>query len=420
VTAEPRGVPSAAVIGSGPAGLIAAEILSGAGVAVTVYDQMPSAGRKLLMAGRGGLNLTHSEPFPAFLARYGGAQDRLAPLIAAFPPEVLIRWCNDLGQQTFIGSSGRVFPVAMKASPLLRAWLIRLAGQGVLLRPRHRWTGWAGDALQLQAPDGPLLARPDVAVLALGGASWPRLGSDAAWTGWVTDQVTPFRPANCGFTVAWSAPFRDRFAGRPLKRLALRFGGTTVRGEAVVTSSGVEGGAIYALSAPLREAVASQGFVMLELDLRPDLDRAALAVRLSGPARGQSLSNRLRKQAGLSPEAIGLVQEALHTGSSAADLAGLIKALPLRLTGTAPIERAISSAGGLRWDTLDEHLMLRDRPGVFAAGEMLDWEAPTGGYLLQACFSTGVAAAKGALHWIGQGSPMGGSDQSNGANESLG
>jgi hypothetical protein len=401
VTTESR-VPSAAVIGGGPAGLIAAEILSNAGVAVTVYDQMPSVGRKLLMAGRGGLNLTHSEALPAFLARYGAACHRLAPLIAGFPPEALIRWCHDLGQQTFVGSSGRVFPTRMKASPLLRSWLTRLAGQGVLLRPRHRWTGWAGDALQLQAPDGPLLARPDITVLALGGASWPRLGSDAAWTGWVADRISPFRPANCGFAIAWSAPFRDRFAGRPLKRLALRFGGTTVRGEVVLTASGIDGGAIYALSASLRETVVAQGFAMLDVDLRPDLAQAALADRLSGPARGQSLSNRLRKQAGLSPEAIGLVQEALHTGSAATDLACLIKALPLRLTGTAPIERAISSAGGLRWDALDEHLMLRDRPGVFAAGEMLDWEAPTGGYLLQACFSTGAAAAKGALQWVAQ------------------
>ncbi|HET6608625.1 MAG TPA: TIGR03862 family flavoprotein, partial [Rhodopila sp.] len=269
MTAVNRQGRSAAVIGGGPAGLMAAEILSRAGVAVTVYDHMPSIGRKLLMAGRGGLNLTHREALPAFLARYGLAQDRLAPSIQAFPPEALIRWCHDLGQPTFVGSSGRVFPVAMKASPLLRAWLARLAGQGVLLRPRHCWTGWAGEALQLRAPDGPLLVRPDVTVLALGGASWPRLGSDATWTGCMTDQVTPFRPANCGFTVAWSTVFRDRFAGRPLKRLALRFGETVVRGEAVLTASGIEGGAVYALSAPLRDAVAAQGFAMLEVDLRP-------------------------------------------------------------------------------------------------------------------------------------------------------
>jgi uncharacterized flavoprotein (TIGR03862 family) len=388
---------SAAVIGAGPAGLMAAEVLSAAGVAVTVYDRMPSAGRKLLMAGRGGLNLTHSEPLPAFLGRYGAAQARLAPLIAAFPPEALIGWCQGLGQGTFVGSSGRVFPVAMKASPLLRAWMGRLSRQGVTLRPRHAWTGWEGDALRFQTPDGSLLVRPDVTVLALGGASWPRLGSDAAWTAWMADWVAAFQPANCGFTVPWSALFRDRFAGRPLKRIALRFRGATVRGEAMVTASGLEGGAVYALSAPLRDAIAAHGSAELLVDLRPDIDLAAL----SGPARGQSLSTRLRKQAGLSPEAIGLVQEVLHAGHSATDLAGLIKALPLRLTGTAPIARAISSAGGLRWDVLDDRLMLRDRQGVFAAGEMLDWEAPTGGYLLQACFSTGVAAANGALHWFG-------------------
>ncbi|HVY14693.1 MAG TPA: TIGR03862 family flavoprotein [Rhodopila sp.] len=419
---------SAAVVGGGPAGLIAAEFLSAAGVAVTVYDRMPSVGRKLLMAGRSGLNLTHSEALPDLLARYGAARGRLAPLIEAFPPEALVAWCEGLGQPTFVGSSGRVFPVAMKASPLLRAWLGRLAARGVVVRPRHGWMGWDGDALRFQVGGGDgravpgrdgggvpgrdadgvvagraapaLVVRPDVTVLALGGASWPRLGSDAAWTPWMAPLVTPFRPANCGFAVAWSAPFRDRFAGRPLKRLALRFGGTVVRGEAVVTSTGIEGGAVYALSAPLRDAIETQGSATLAIDLRPDLCRAALAERLGGPARGQSLSNRLRKQAGLSAEAIGLVQEALHAGAPSFDLAGLIKALPLRLTGTVPIDRAISSAGGLRWDALDEGLMLRDRPGVFAAGEMLDWEAPTGGYLLQACFSTGVAAARGALRWL--------------------
>ncbi len=398
MTAPPAGaIRTAAVIGAGPAGLIAAEILSAAGVAVTVYDRMPSAGRKLLMAGRGGLNLTHSEALPGFLGRYGSARGRLQPLIAAFPPEALVRWCQGLGQATFVGSSGRVFPVAMKASPLLRAWLGRLSRQGVTLRPRHDWIGWEGDAPRFRTPDGPLLVRPDATVLALGGASWPRLGSDAAWTEWMGDLVAPFQPANCGFNVAWSALFRDRFAGRPLKRIALRFGGASVRGEAMVTALGLEGGAVYALSAPLRDAIAAHGSAEVLVDLRPDVDLAAL----SGPARGQSLSTRLRKQAGLAAEAIGLVQEVLHAGHDAPDLAGLIKALPLRLTGTAPIARAISSAGGLRWDALDDRLMLRDRQGVFAAGEMLDWEAPTGGYLLQACFSTGVAAANGALHWLG-------------------
>jgi len=392
---------TASVIGGGPAGLMAAETLAARGIAVTVHDQMPSVGRKLLMAGRGGLNLTHAEPLPVFLSRYGSARSWLEPVITAFPPRALIAWCNGLGQATFTGTSARVFPVAMKASPLLRAWLGRLAGLGVRFAPRHRWSGWDGSALVFATPQGAVRAEPDATILALGGASWPRLGSDAAWIGFLVRDVAPFRPANCGFLVSWSPHFRDRFAGRPLKRLALRFGPDQVRGEAMVTHAGIEGGAVYALSARLRDAIEAEGSAVLLVDLRPDLDRAALADRLGGPRRGQSLSNTLRKQAGLSPEAIGLVQESLHAGSDQSDLAALIKALPLRLLAPAPIERAISSAGGVRLDAMDENLMLRDRPGVFLAGEMLDWEAPTGGYLLQACFSTGVAAARGALRWGG-------------------
>jgi uncharacterized flavoprotein (TIGR03862 family) len=389
---------SAAVIGGGPAGLIAAEVLAAEGVAVTVYDQMPSVGRKLLMAGRGGLNLTHSEDINPFLGRYSTA--RLAPMIEAFPPAALIAWCHGLGQPTFIGSSGRVFPTAMKASPLLRAWLSRLVGLGVTIKPRHRWIGWAANGPRLAGPEGDIDAAADVTVLAVGGASWPRLGSDGAWTACLAEQIAPLRPANCGFTVAWSAIFRDRFAGHPLKRIGLRFNGQTARGEAMLTATGIEGGAVYALSAPLRDAIAADGGAMLHVDLRPDVDRAALADRLAEPRRGQSLPNWLRKQAGLSPEAIGLVQETLHRDAQPSDLAELIKALPLPLTGTSGLARAISSAGGLRWDALDQRLMLHAHPGVFAAGEMLDWEAPTGGYLLQACFSTGVAAAKGALSWL--------------------
>jgi hypothetical protein len=389
---------TAAVIGGGPAGLIAAETLARAGVNVTVYDRMPSAGRKLLMAGRGGLNLTHSEPLDVLLSRYGAARIWLEPLIRAFPPEAVIAWCNGLGQPTFVGSSGRVFPTAMKASPLLRAWLRRLGDLGVRLRPRHRWLGW--DAEGALSFDGAAPDRPGVTILACGGASWPRLGSDAAWVACLPGAVAPFRPSNCGFLVDWSPHLRERFAGTPLKRIAIRFGGDLVRGEAVITAAGLEGGAIYALSARLRDAIEAGGSALIEIDLRPDLSRAALADRLGGPRRSQSLANTLRKQAGLPPEAICLVQEALHGGAASADLAALIKTLPLRLTAPAPIERAISSAGGLRAETFDATLMLRDRPGVFAAGEMLDWEAPTGGYLLQACFSTGVAAAKGALAWL--------------------
>jgi uncharacterized flavoprotein (TIGR03862 family) len=391
--------PEVAVIGAGPAGLMAAEVLATGGAAVTVYDRMPSPGRKLLMAGRGGLNLTHSEPLEAFLDRYGPARDRMAPMLHAFPPAALIAWAEALGQETFTGSSGRVFPRALKASPLLRAWLGRLAEQGVALRLRHRWEGWdSAGALAFAAPEGPVASRPAAVVLALGGASWPRLGSDGGWAG-LLPGVVPLRPANCGFAIAWSPVFRSRFAGTPLKRIALSFGRVTQRGEAVVTEAGIEGGAVYALSAALREAIATQGPVTASLDLRPDVPAAALARRLDGPRGGQSLANHLRR-AGLPPVAIGLVQEALHAGATAA-LSALVKALPLRLTAPAPLARAISTAGGLGWDAVDGRLMLRDRPGVFACGEMLDWEAPTGGYLLQGCFATGVAAGRGALEWLG-------------------
>jgi uncharacterized flavoprotein (TIGR03862 family) len=389
---------TAAIIGGGPAGLMAAETLAQAGLRVTVYDHMPSVGRKLLMAGRGGLNLTHAEPLPILLSRYGAAGAWLEPMIAAFPPEALIAWCNGLGQPTFTGTSGRVFPVAMKASPLLRAWLGRLAGLGVTLRVRHRWTGWNTDgALRF---DGGEPDRPDVTILACGGASWPRLGSDAAWTEQFPGAVAPFRPANCGFLVNWSPLLRDRYAGTPLKRIAVRFRSDLVRGEAVITRTGLEGGVIYALSARLRDAIDTDGSATILLDLRPDISQAILTERLAGPRRSQSLANTLRKQAGLPPESICLVQEALHTGAAADDLAALIKRLPVRLLAPAPMERAISSAGGLRADALTATLMLANRPGVFAAGEMLNWEAPTGGYLLQACFSTAVAAANGARAWL--------------------
>ncbi|NOG72391.1 TIGR03862 family flavoprotein [Roseicella sp. DB1501] len=388
--------PLVAVIGAGPAGLIAAEAAAAGGAAVTVLDHMPSPARKLLIAGRGGLNLTHSEPLPAFLDRYGAARDWLAPWIEAFPPAALIAWAEGLGQPCFTGSSGRVFPRAMKASPLLRAWLARLAGLGVALRPRHRWQGWAEGALVLGTPDGPLHLRPAATVLALGGASWPRLGADGAWAA-LLPEVAPLRPANCGFRIAWSEHLRQRFAGVPLKRIALGFRGETVRGEAVLTEAGIEGGAVYALSGTLREAIAAAGPVTLALDLRPDLDMAALAARLDAPRGGVSLANHLRR-AGLAPVGIALVQEALRAGATA-PLSRLVKALQLRLEAPMGLEWAISSAGGLRRAALDERLMLRTRPGVFACGEMLDWEAPTGGYLLQACFATGRGAGLGALAW---------------------
>jgi uncharacterized flavoprotein (TIGR03862 family) len=399
-----------AVIGAGPAGLMAAEVLAQGGVRVTVFDAMPSAGRKFLMAGRGGLNLTHSEALPAFLARYGAATPRLRPMIEAFPPDALRAWSEALGQPTFVGSSGRVFPQAFKASPLLRAWLRRLDQAGAQFALRHRWTGWDDDGrLLFQAPDGerPVAAR--ATVLALGGASWPRLGSDGAWVETLAAKgvaIAPLRPANCGFTVAWSAIFKDRFEGQPLKGVALSFGSRAVRGEAMVTRGGIEGGGIYALSSELREAVIAAGSATLHVALRPDLGAGELIAKLSAAKGKQSLSNFLRKAIHLSPVAIGLLQEAvIGEGVSLASLspeklAGLIQAVPIALNGVAPMARAISSAGGIALDELDDRLMLKKLPGVFAAGEMLDWEAPTGGYLLQASFATGAAAGRGVLKWL--------------------
>jgi len=401
---------SVAIIGAGPAGLMAAEMLAQGGAVVTVYDAMASAGRKFLMAGRGGLNLTHSEPLPAFLARYREAMPHLAAAIEAFPPQALRDWSDALGQETFVGSSGRVFPRTFKASPLLRAWLRRLDSMGVRLVLRHRWTGWDEQGrLRFQTPDGPRVVEASATVLALGGASWPRLGSDGAWAEILADkgvQVSPLRPANCGFAVAWSDIFRDRFEGEPLKGVALTFGEHTVRGEAIVTRTGIEGGAVYGLSAELREAIDRTGRATLRIALRPDLAMKDLIAKLSAPRGRQSLSNFLRKAINLSPPAIGLLQEAAKvSGTSLAslsppDLARLINTVPIDLIGIAPIARAISTAGGIPFSELDSDFMLRRLPGVFAAGEMLDWEAPTGGYLLQASFATGAAAGRGALKWL--------------------
>ncbi|MBR1283240.1 TIGR03862 family flavoprotein [Bradyrhizobium sp. AUGA SZCCT0177] len=400
-----------AIIGAGPAGLMAAEVLANGGAAVTVHDAMPSAGRKLLMAGRGGLNLTHSEPLPAFLARYAEAMPNLKAAIDAFPPQALRDWSEALGQPTFVGSSGRVFPKAFKASPLLRAWLRRLDSQGVQFALRHRWTGWDDDGrLTFQTPDGQREIEATATVLALGGASWPRLGSDGAWAETLAAKgvkLSPLRPANSGFSIAWSDIFRDRFEGQPLKGVALTFGAHSVRGEAIFTRTGIEGGAIYALSADLREAILSAGKAPLHVALRPDLAIEELTARLSAPKGKQSQSNFLRKAAHLSPVAIGLLQEAVKiSGVSLAslsppDLARLINAVPIELNGVAPIARAISTAGGIAFDELDDAFMIRRLPGVFAAGEMLDWEAPTGGYLLQASFATGAAAGRGVLKWLG-------------------
>ena len=409
---ESKDTNNVAIIGAGPAGLMAAETLVQGGARVTVYDAMPSVGRKFLMAGRGGLNLTHSEPQDAFLPRYREAAPKLAAVVEAFPPEHLRAWCEELGQPTFVGSSGRVFPKVLKASPLLRAWLRRLDVSGVKFALRHRWTGWDNEGrLLFQTPEGESAVEARATVLALGGASWPRLGSDGGWVRTVEAKgvrVAPLRPANCGFKVAWSDIFRDRFEGQPLKGIALSFGGRSVRGEAVITRDGIEGGAVYALSAELREAVLASGGTTLHVALRPDVGTGDLITRLSSPRGKQTFTNWLRKAAQLSPVAIGLLQEAAFASGvglasmSPETVAAGINAVPVHLMGIASIARAISSAGGVAFDELDADFMLRRLPGVFAAGEMLDWEAPTGGYLLQACFATGFAAGKGALKWLGR------------------
>lgn len=385
---------------------MAAERLADAGLAVRVFERMPTVGRKLLIAGRGGLNLTHSEPVEPFVQRYGTAAVRLERCLAAFSPADLRTWAESLGQETFVGSSGRVFPKTMKSSPLLRAWLLRLSEKGVTISVRCRWEGWddAG-ALRFVRADGTQeLISPDVAVFALGGASWPRLGADGRWVDAFRARgipVTPLAPANCGFDVGWSDVFRDRFAGAPLKRIVLRAGGQDVRGEAMITRHGLEGGAVYALSPVLRE-VARAGNGRLLVDLRPDETSAMLAARLDRRPAGRTTTEWLRRSLSLPPAAIGLLREGAGTSlpTEATALAALIKAVPLTVTGPRPIDRAISTAGGVALDAVDDGLMLRAMPGTFVAGEMLDWEAPTGGYLLQACLSTGRLAADGVIDWL--------------------
>lgn len=394
--------PDVAIIGAGPAGLIAAERLSQAGHKVAIYERMASPARKFLLAGRGGLNLTHSEPLDVLLARYGEARTWLEPAIRAYPPQALRDWADGLGAESFVGSSGRIFPKAMKASPLLRAWLARLDGLGVALHAGRLWTSWdEAGALRFALRDGgEEIVTPRATLLALGGASWPRLGSDGFWVDLLEQKgvaIAPLRPANAGFAVAWSPVMRERFAGQPLKRIALSFAGQRMMGEAMIDADGIEGGAVYALSGPLREVITREGEATLTIDLRPDLSEPELANRLVKRRPGETLSNHLRKAAGLSPVAAAVLRETadgpLPTEPEA--LARLIKAAPLRLTGMASLIRAISTAGGVRADEIDEGFALKRLPGVFVAGEMLDWEAPTGGYLLQACFATGIAAADG-------------------------
>ncbi|MCC6657698.1 MAG: TIGR03862 family flavoprotein [Rhodocyclaceae bacterium] len=402
-----------AVVGGGPAGLMAAEALSQGGVGVDVYDAMPSVGRKFLLAGKGGLNLTHAEPADAFLSRYGARRVSIAPLLAAFGPEALREWARGLGVDSFVGSSGRVFPVDKQAAPLLRAWLHRLRGAGVRFHVRHRWLGWDGEgALRFAAPQGERAVRAEAAVLALGGGSWPQLGSDGAWLPLLAQRgvdVAPLRPANCGFDAGWSEHFRARFAGQPVKPVVARCvdaAGAAWRkqGEFVVTDTGVEGGLIYALSAPLREALAAGAPATLRLDLAPGWELPRLAAELSRPRGARSLSSHLPSRIGLKGVKTGLLRELLPAADFAdpARLAAAIKDLPLPLIAPRPLAEAISSAGGVAFEALDARLMVRALPGVFCAGEMLDWEAPTGGYLLSACFAAGRAAGLGALAWLAE------------------
>jgi uncharacterized flavoprotein (TIGR03862 family) len=399
-----------AVIGGGPAGLMAAEVLIEAGIKVDLYDAMPSVGRKFLMAGKGGMNISHAESYDRFLLRYGARRTSIKPLLNEFTPQALREWVQGLGIKTFIGSSGRVFPADMKAAPLLRAWLHRLRVAGVNFNMRHRWLGWIEDentALNFATPEGERKIKVDAVVLALGGGSWPQLGSTGAWVPLLARRgvlVVPLKPSNCGFDVVWSEHFRSRFSGQPLKSVCVFFSNAedvNVRqqGELVVTSNGLEGGVIYTLSALLREEIAATGFVDIHLDLLPDKELPLLIDKMS-QARGKlSMANHLRKRIGIDGVKAGLLREIVSASDfgNPVRLCTAIKALPIKLIATRPIDEAISSAGGIAFEALDAHLMIRSMPGVFCAGEMLDWEAPTGGYLLTACFATGRAAGLGVL-----------------------
>lgn len=396
-----------AIIGGGPAGLMAAEIASKAGHTVTVYDRMPTLGRKFLMAGRGGLNLTHSEPLEKFLTRYGNAQAHMTPYISAYTPADLMAWCEKLGQEIFTGTSGRVFPKAFKASPLLRAWLQRLSDSKVTFMLEHSWTGWTAEGfLTFSKPDGATLSiKPDATLLALGGASWPKLGSNAHWINFFPPEIpiTPFMPSNCGLVLNWSEIFKEKFSGHPLKSISLSYGDKTIPGELMVTATGLEGTPAYTLSPQVRDTLHDNKKPEITLDLRPNLPLEDITNKLRSPRKRQSLSTFLQKTLHLSPAAIGLVQEIVHQKKipdTPQDIATLIKALPLSVTGVSSLERAISSAGGIAFNNLTPDLMIKNMPGVFVAGEMLDWEAPTGGYLLQGCFSTAVAAANGLNRYL--------------------
>ncbi|MBL0372308.1 TIGR03862 family flavoprotein [Rhizobium sp. KVB221] len=394
-----------AIIGGGPAGLMAADVLSSSGHRVTVYDAMPTVGRKFLLAGKSGLNLTHSEDYARFTSRFGEAGDRLRPALDGFRPEDIRAWAAGLGTETFVGTSGRVFPTVMKASPLLRAWLRRLEAQGVTIRTRHRWTGFDGDGLQFVTPEGVTTVSSDATLLALGGASWPRLGSDAAWTPWLGERgvkIAGFRPANCGFDVDWTENFRERFAGAPVKSVTAASDAGTIQGEFVVGQHGIEGSLVYAHAASLRDRLERGEEAVLTIDLLPGRTAERIAGDLARQPSKASFSTRLRKGAGLEGVKAALLREVEPDCArlDAGQLAKRIKALPLKVLRPRPIAEAISSAGGIAWSDVDENYMLKELPGMFVAGEMLDWEAPTGGYLLTACFATGRAAAQGMQAWL--------------------
>ena len=405
---------SVAIIGGGPAGLMAAEVISARNVKVDVYDSMPSLGRKFLMAGKSGLNITHSEPFEQFVSRYGKRREQIEPLLKTFGPDELRQWVHGLDMETFVGTSGRVFPVGMKASPLLRAWLKRLNASGVTFHLRHKWTGFLPDqrsspvdkSLQFETPDGDVIIKADAVVLALGGGSWRRLGSDGAWVPWLRQagaEVEALRPSNCGFDVAWSPHFREKFDGYPIKSAILSFGAFHQQGEFIVTKEGVEGSLIYAASALIRDEIDAKGKAVIELDMTPDRSLEWLVEKLSKPRGSRTMSSHLEKTVGVKGVKAGLLREFVSKEdfSNVERLAHAIKHLQIPLVATRPLDEAISSAGGVTFESLDEHLMLRSTPGVFCAGEMLDWEAPTGGYLITACMASGYTAGNGALRWLG-------------------